>query len=305
MFNFIKTFLYLISSCRIYVGRRPADVQAPAIILFPFLPGQLNCGFAGLMTCRLSKKDADTAADLTINELWKKVKANGAQTVAKTGSVAGYLNGMDTVQAMNAAVLELKREDAQEFIFFHTERKADLINVAGEMKRFLADEEKWLENQTAVTDSVDMEIINSRILLLKDICWMLEKDILANMQKVLMLTGAEKPALVKPDAFRKYRKFNLLLNALDRLEVRGRDSAGIQLVFELKNKEELQDVVRQIRENGLAEEYQQRTKKSDLLNHSIFISNGRTGSPGGVSVAFTFKTFSIVGELGRNVAELR
>ncbi|MEN6331572.1 MAG: SIS domain-containing protein [Smithella sp.] len=305
MFNFIKTFLYLISSCRIYVGRRPADVQAPAIILFPFLPGQLNCGFAGLMTCRLSKKDADTAADLTINGLWKKVKANGVQTVTKTGSVAGYLNGMDTVQAMNAAVLELKREDAQEFIFFHTERKADLINVAGEMKRFLADEEKWLENQTAVTDSVDMEIINSRILLLKDICWMLEKDVLANMQKVLMLTGAEKPALVKPDAFRKYRKFNLLLNALDRLEVRGRDSAGIQLVFELKIEEELQEVVRQIRENGLAEEYQQRTKKSDLLNHSIFISNGRTGSPGGISVAFTFKTFSIVGELGRNVAQLR
>jgi len=303
--NIIKTFLCLISSCRIYIGRRPASVQVPAIILFPFRPAQFNCGFAGLMTCRLSGKDADTAADRTITGLWKKVQANGLQAVTQTGCVDGYLNGINDLRALETAVLELKREDAQEFLFFHAERQADLINAAGEMKRFLADEEKLLENQTAVTDSADMEIINSRILLLKDICWMLEKDILANMQKVLMLTGAEKSALVPPDAFRKYRKFNLLLNALDRLEVRGRDSAGIQLVFKLKNEAQLQEVVRQIRENGLLEEYQQRAQKGDLQNYSIFIAEGQTGCPGGSSVAFTYKTFSIVGELGRNVAQLR
>jgi len=303
--NIIKTFLCLISSCRIYIGRHPASVQVPAIILFPFRPAQFNCGFAGLMTCRLSGKDADTAADRTITGLWKKVQANGLQAVTQTGCVDGYLNGINDLRALETAVLELKREDAQEFLFFHAERQADLINAAGEMKQFLADEEKLLENQTAVTGSADMEIINSRILLLKDICWMLEKDILANMQKVLMLTGAEKPALVPPDAFRKYRKFNLLLNALDRLEVRGRDSAGIQLVFELKNEAQLQEVVRQIRENGLLEEYQQRVQKGDLQNYSIFVAEGQTGCPGGSSVAFTYKTFSIVGELGRNVAQLR
>lgn len=303
--NIIKTFLCLISSCRIYIGRRPASVQVPAIILFPFRPAQFNCGFAGLMTCRLSGKDADTAADRTITGLWKKVQANGLQAVTQTGCVDGYLNGINDLRALETAVFELKREDAQEFLFFHAGRQADLINAAGEMKQFLADEEKLLENQTAVTGSADMEIINSRILLLKDICWMLEKDILANMQKVLMLTGAEKPALVPPDAFRKYRKFNLLLNALDRLEVRGRDSAGIQLVFELKNEAQLREVVRQIRENGLLEEYQQRVQKGDLQNYSIFVAEGQTGCPGGSSVAFTYKTFSIVGELGRNVAQLR
>jgi len=303
--NIIKTFLCLIFSCRIYIGRHPASVQAPAIILFPFLPAQFNCGFAGLMTCRLSGKDADTAADRTINGLWKEVQANGLQAVTQKGCVDGYLKGMDDLRAIETAVLELKREDAQEFLFFHAGRQADLINAAGEMRRFLADEEKLLENQTAVTDSADMEIINSRILLLKDICWMLEKDILANMQKVLLLTGVEKPTLMPPDAFRKYRKFNLLLNALDRLEVRGRDSAGIQLVFELKNEAQLQEVVRQIRENGLLEEYQQRAQKGDLQNYSIFVAEGQTGCPGGSSVAFTYKTFSIVGELGRNVAQLR
>jgi glucosamine--fructose-6-phosphate aminotransferase (isomerizing) len=305
MLNSLKTFLYLVANCRIFIGRHPAYVQAPAIIFFPLLSGQLNCGFAGLMTCRLQKKPADTTSDPTVIALWKKVKTGGLQTITGKNSATNYLNGMDTVQAMNMAVLELKREDAQEFLFFHTDRAADLSGVAGEMKQFLADEEKWLEDQASVINSADLEVINSRILLLKDICWMLEKDILANMQKVLALTGEEKPAAVKPGAFRKYRKLSLLLNAVDRLEVRGRDSAGIQLIFVLKNEKELQDVVRQIKENGLAEDYQQRMQKSDLFNHSIFVSTGQTGCKGGISVTFTYKTFSIVGVLGRNVAELR
>jgi glutamine---fructose-6-phosphate transaminase (isomerizing) len=301
MLNSLKAFFCFLADCRIFIGRRPACVPAPAIIFFPLLPGQFNCGFAGLMTCRLQKKSADTKSDLTVIALWKKVKTSGLQKIAGKSFAAAYLNGVETVQALDTAVLELKSEDAQEFLFSHADRAADLSGVTGEMKQFLIDEEKWLEDQAAAVNSVDLEIINSRILLLKDVCWMLEKDILANLQKVLTLTGAEKHNAVKPGAFRKYRKLNLLLNALDRLEVRGRDSAGIQLIFQLKNEKEMQGVVRRIGESGLAEEYQLRTQKSDLVNSSIFVSN----RPDGIGVTFTYKTFSIVGELGRNVADLR
>ena len=160
-----------------------------------------------------------------------------------------------------------------------------------------------MEHQGIVFNSVDLEVINSRLLSLKDICWILEKDILANLQKVLTLYGAKKSSAMNPATFRKYRKLNLLLNALDRLEVRGRDSAGIQLTFILENEKEIQDVLRTIRENGWAEAYQQRTQKGDLINLGIFISTAE--NTGGISVTFTYKTFSIVGELGRNVADLR
>ena len=306
MFHELKTLLCFIAHCRIFIGRHPAHVPAPAIIFFPFLPDQFNCGFAGLMTCRLQDKPLDTTADLTVAALWVKIKSAGLQTVfAGENNAIRYLNGTETIQAIGISVLELKREDAQEFLFFHQDRTAALSRITEEMKQFLADEEKRLEGQAAAILSVDLETVNSRMTLLKDICWMLEKDILSHLQKVLALAGAQKNSNVQPAAFRKYRKLNLLLNALDRLEVRGRDSAGIQLSFTLKNEKAMEAVVQQIRGSGLADDFQRRTQIGDLINQSIFISTGTAGFSAGISVTFTYKTFSIVGELGCNVADLR
>ncbi|MEE9910564.1 MAG: SIS domain-containing protein [Deltaproteobacteria bacterium] len=306
MLHSLKTFLRFIVHCRIFIGCHPARIHAPAMIFFPFLPGQLNCGFAGLMTCRLHGKPLDTTDDLTIAALWKKIRSAGLQTVFAGKNIAThFLDRMETIQMMEMAVLGLKREDAQEFLFYQDSRMADLSRVAGEMKYFLANEEKILEDQAAAIQSADLETINGRLTLFKDICWMLEKDILSNLQKVRVLAGAEKTSGVKPAAFRKYRKLNLLLNALDRLEVRGRDSAGIQLNFTLKNGKEMPTIARRIQENGLADDFQRRTQNCDLINQSISISTAPNGGSENISVTFTYKTFSIVGELGRNVADLR
>lgn len=306
MFSILHDFLFFVVHCRIFIGQRPSAVDGPAIIFFPFVPDELPCGFAGLMTCRLQKKTADTSADLTAATLWKAIKNNGWRTVTRgENAAANYLNGLETIEALDKAVLTLKHEDAQEFLFFQTDREANVSRMVLEMKKFLTTEEKLLEDQAAIVNSVDLEIVNSRMIMLKDICWSLEKDILANLPKILALTGAKKPSAIKPAQFRKYRKLNLLLNALDRLEVRGRDSAGIQLTFVLKNEHEMQNAVRQIRENGLAHDYEKRTQRGDLVHYSICVSTGRTARSRSVSLTFTYKTFSIVGELGRNVADLR
>lgn len=306
MLTILKKIIFFVAHCRIFIGTDPDAVDAPAIIFFPLLPDQLNCGFAGLMTFRLQGKPSNIPADHTLADIWNKIKSAGLQTVfTGKNTAANYLNGAKNLQEMDMAIAELKQEDSQEFLFFQENRAADLRRVAGEMKNFLMDEEKRLEYKAAVINSVDLEMINSRLLSLKDIHWMLEKDILDNLPKVLTLTGAKKSSAVKPAAFRKYRKLNLLLNALDRLEVRGRDSAGIQLTFVLKNEKEMKEIIRQIRENGWADDYQRRTQKGDLLNQSIFISTVQKDDSSSTSVTFTYKTFSIVGELGRNVAALR
>lgn len=305
LFQTVKNFLCSIRKCSIFIGRSPASIQVPAIIFFPFLPDRLNCGFAGLMTCHLQNKPSATDFDQTAIAIWEKIKNSGLETIIDGKNFpVHYLNGADAIQSLNMAILELKSEDAQEFLFFNVNRAENLSGIVGEMKQFLAGEEKWLEKQAAAIQSADLEVINSRILLLKDICWMLEKDILINLQKVLTLMDAKVPSAVNPNAFRKYRKLNLLLNGLDRLEVRGRDSAGIQLTFVLKSKKELEDAIRGLRDIGLAEDYQHRTQKGDLVNHSIFISTSPADSQS-VNITFTYKTFSIVGELGRNVADLR
>lgn len=306
LFRSLKNFLGLLARCRIFIGLHPDRLPAPAIVFFPLWPGRLNCGFAGLITCRFQEIPANPSDDLTIAALWKKIRKAGLQSILSGENTAeAFLDSVHTVQAVNDAVLELKREQAQEFLFFETSRAAELAKITAEMRKFLAAEERILDDQAAAISSADLEAINGRMIQLKDICWMLEKDILANLQKVLALAGVEKPSAVAPAAFRKYRKLNLLLNALDRLEVRGRDSAGLQLNFTLKNSRELQTIIRQIEANGLADDFQRRTQENDLQNGSIFVSHDRPGGPDGVNVTFTYKTFSIVGELGRNVADLR
>jgi len=188
--------------------------------------------FAGLMTCCLQKQGLDATADRTIIDLWKAIRKYGAETIFTGNNEAGnYLNGGHSIKKMESSLSELKQEDVQAHLFFQAGRIADLSRTVEEMRTFLADEERKLEEQAVLLKSSDIEIINSRLLSLKDICWILGKDILENLQKILTLSGSDKASAVNPAAFRKYRKLNLLLNALDRLEVRGRDSAGIQLTF--------------------------------------------------------------------------
>ena len=239
IFHVLSKSLLFVFRCRIYIGRRPADVKAPSLIFFPVLPGRLNCGFAGLMTCRLPSQLSEKTADRRLNSLWGKVKNGGLQNVPAGEKIAEhYLYGDDALHDMGMALSDLKCEAMQELLFFHADRANDLSNLAAEMKAFITNEEKLLEERAELISSFDLEVINSRMLWFKDICWILERDVLANLQKIRDLTGAEKNTEVKTAAFRKYRKLNFLLNALDRLEVRGRDSAGIQLAFVLKNEKQ-------------------------------------------------------------------
>ncbi|MFO7569166.1 MAG: hypothetical protein R6W75_05155, partial [Smithellaceae bacterium] len=305
MFDCIKKVLFFVTHCRIYLGRQPSDAVAPALIFFPIIPGRLNCGFAGIMTCRLSGPASEITADRTLAGLWKKCSVSGLKPVLEgQKSVGFYLDGAKTLQTLNEAVGLLKCDDAQALLFFQAERAKALSCLADDMKQFLAGEENLLEDRTVALNSADLETINSRLVELKDICWILEKDVLANLQRVLALSGAETASSLAPAAFHKYRKLNLLLNALDRLEVRGRDSAGIQLSFVVKNTEDLDAILQRLRDNGCLEAYEQRSRKGDLLNASIDVSRPSRDAAR-VCVTFTYKTFSIVGELGRNVFELR
>ena len=309
IFNFIRNVVRFFGACPVFIGKNPASVTAPAIILFPIMPSQLNCGFAGLMTFRHKQKSTDLTADLALTRLWKKINGSDLKNVlAGKIAAANYWSGLETLEFMEKAILELKEEITQEILFFQPVRAKKLFGLVEKMKLFLAQEEKLLENNAEKFTSADLEIINSRIILLKDIQWILENDILANFEKIIDLTGAGKITanIPVPAAFRKYRKINFLLNALDRLEVRGRDSAGLQIVFTLEKEETMGGIMLDLKERSLYDDYLMRSKAGDLVNGSIRIAFPVfAAAEERISVTFTYKTFSIVGELGRNVRDLR
>lgn len=305
--NTIKSVNSILKSCKIFVGRNPAYICAPAIIFFPLMPFQLNCGFAGLMTFKFKQKLTELTADIELEQLWEKIRSRGLKNVLDEKIAAeGYLYGLETLESMENTMLELKSESAQEALFFQAKKAKKLLGVIEGMKLFITGEEKLLEANAEKFISADLEIINSRIILLKDVQWSLEKDILASFGKIIELSGADEAGAVNPAAFKKYRKINFLLNSLDRLEVRGRDSAGLQIVFTLEKGKTLEDIITALRGKKLYEDYLRRSQEGDLVNGSIWIvpkASAKTDEV--INVTFTYKTFSIVGELGRNVRDLR
>ena len=71
IFSILNALYLFTANCRVYIGRCPSAVEAPAIILFPVDFSRLNCGFAGLMTCRLYNSPEPIMADLTLAGLWE------------------------------------------------------------------------------------------------------------------------------------------------------------------------------------------------------------------------------------------
>jgi glutamine---fructose-6-phosphate transaminase (isomerizing) len=307
MFNLLKITGRFLRTCKIFVGRYPADVAAPAIIFFPVYLCRLNCGIAGLMTFKRQNKTKPPDSDRTLAGLVEKIKSsNFRKLLAGKLAADDYLRGPQSLEAIEKSIQELKQEKIQEFFFSHKPRTGILIGLNTAIKKFLNAEEKLLELNADKFSSQDLEIINSRIIQLKDMQWILEKDILDNFGKINDLSGIRKMTDINPAAFKKYRKINLLLNALDRLEVRGRDSAGLQLAFVLESQKVMDGVLTGLKKDGLLEAYTGRSQAADLFNGSIQITPGVLvkGSKK-INVTFTYKTFSIVGCLGRNVQELR
>ena len=132
-------------------------------------------------------------------------------------------------------------------------------------------EESMVEEEASAFSTEDMEIINSRLTLLKDIVWSLDRDILSNLGKIERLSGRDRREEVSPVAFEKYRKINDLLNSIDRLEVRGRDSAGIQISFTLRTRDDLDRVLTQLREKNLYSAFVERTRGAVLMNGSLYL----------------------------------
>ncbi|MFB3925382.1 MAG: SIS domain-containing protein [Syntrophales bacterium] len=288
---------------RIVIGRDPCGVPPGSIILFPVLRNLLFCGLAGIM--KIKKRDialADMDPVERLSRGFQKINTKYLKKVLSgTISPENYLESRDVLEEMEKNILSLKTDSQFRNIFFDTGKALELSDLVDKMKTFLLVEEKLLEENADHFHTDELETINSRLILLKDILWGLEKDFLSNIEKIRVLSGGRN---ISHDGFRKLRQLNFLLNCLDRLEVRGRDSAGIQISFTLANPGHLDGICKSLQEKGLFEVFLNRTNNGDLIEGSIHFSN--TGIPGKeVFVSFTYKTASIIGELGRNVRELR
>lgn len=304
--NLVRKIVRAVCRWRIYVGRDPQGLTAPALVLFPLLRETLCCGLAGILTLH---RPAVAPAGEDLTALFGKARQrNLAALLGGAIPLADFLGGEASLAAMERELLRLKTEEAFGRIFFEPDRAERLTRLGEGMRAFLAAEESLLERETVALSTADLEVVNRGLVTLRDLAWGLERDILDNVRKIVGLAGVAAVGQLAPEALAKYRKINGLLNSLDRLEVRGRDSAGLSLAFVPADAGSVADLLSELRRRGHGEELCRRMAAGDLIDGSIQFAEraapGRAGNGNG-AICFTYKTASIIGELGRNVRELR
>lgn len=306
---FSRPFSYL-KKWKIYIGINMCKASPYSIVFFPLIPDVICCGFAGILTIKGSEKYEEGDLVEKFIQLSREIKNNGMRALL-SGNItsAQSLGGDQYLVEMEKTILELKTDIAFQDIFFNPNKTRQLSDLAEEMKAFFGEEEKCLEENAGNFSTSDMETISSKHILMKDIIWGLEKDILDNFGRIVRLTGADGVNEISPELFKKYKKINFLLNCIDRLEVRGRDSAGIQISFNFRESSTLEEILKCLKEKDLYEDFSKRILASDLQNGSICLSSETRSSNNlqgkETALSFAYKTSSIIGELGQNVRDLR
>ncbi len=304
-YNFNKIWNF-IKNTRLYIGRDIRTVPYGSLLLFPLLPDTLMCGLAGILTIK-----GGTPA---INNNLVKQLADHCDLIEETSvsmlleqsmEIDGYLGGSLQLDEIDATIKELKKASSYEKIFSANGGLQNLTELSKRLAAFISREEKLIETNAPRFTTVEMEIINTSIIRLKDAAWALEKDLLDNTDRILFLAGNNDPSVIGREGLLKYRNVNLLLNAIDRLEVRGRDSAGIQISLTLEKENNLETLLQKLSCSDLSEEWRKRTAPGDLLDSSIQISTLTGREDSATVLMFTYKKAAVTGELGENSRYLR
>ena len=157
---------------------------------------------------------------------------------------------------------------------------ADVEARLEEIRTRSASIEATLDGGTLELDGATLERVNAALLALKDAVWAVGRDRLRTAEAVGALAGEHRG-----DAgVGGYLSIQLALSAIDRLEVRGRDSAGLHVLVD---------------HHGLDVSDADLEGRSDELftDGSVRVADGRLG--------FVYKAAAEIGELGDNTAALR
>ncbi len=290
---------------KISIGKNPRFVPPYTIVLFPLYRATFSCGIAGLLTIKGAGDKEESTIIEDISRCFETIKANAlTERRDKQTAIDDYMGGAHILRDMEGHVLTAKQHSSLQYSLFESKESERLMGLSQAMNSLIEDEEKFLESRASSFSSGEMEQIGNALTLLKDTAWALEKDVLSNIENIIYLSGQREKKALSRDGFRKYRNINLLINSLDRLEVRGRDSAGIQIAFTLKDSETLIEATGKIRDEGLYDQWKERLTPGDLMDGSIQLSDKIPGKelP---TISFTYKRASVTGKLGENGGYLR
>ncbi len=294
------------AGCRFYFGNHPSTVPAGSVILFPCDGNTLNCGLVGIVRVKKNKSPAMEFSISNFDNLVTTLSAAGfhASIAGDTPLEDAYLGGATAINALLQSVESLKRTDHFFTVYSQPELQQQLDRLHTAIETTVQTEAENLFEVMGRLPAGEVEIISSRIESLKDTAWTLRTDILDNISKIRFLVSAPDEGL-SPLAFETIKNINEALNNIDRLEVRGRDSAGISLLFTL-DAGTYADFKRLITDRNLIESFESRLNPAVLLNGSISTRHSSAAdSEIPATIGFTYKVAAEIGRLGDNIAFIR
>ncbi|MEA3428322.1 MAG: SIS domain-containing protein [Thermodesulfobacteriota bacterium] len=305
-FRFVYSRALYFLLTEVYFGKNPANVPGNSIVFFPQSENVLFCGFAGIVSFKNSKQTDVCVDTAMLEDMVKRVESCGYNDCIKNKQalVSDYLGGEKHIASLVKSVKSLRKRNLFYDIFINKPIQDSLSKFADRFSLVIEEESKALAENMGFLDSGTADIMSRSIESLMDIEWCITRETIGNIQKIKeLISVAAKPLGVS--SFIVYKKINAVLNSIDRLEVRGRDSAGISLMFVLGG-DEFKCFKEEIGKAGLYDRLRERSDQNVLVNNSISMhENISEGGNKNVALAFTYKVASEIGNLGDNIKFLR
>lgn len=300
----IFDYLKHIAKINVDMGKPLSSVKENTLLFFPDTGCTLGCGICALVAFKgpACENDLESLsrgiATLSQNRLGP-FSENTPPMVSQD-----YLGGAEFLSSLFDHAQNLKQETIFASLFYNREKTRKLSKITQDIEKILTDEVRNFKSATAGLSTPEVEIAADYIDQLKDILWCLEKEVVNNIEAIERLApGIEKQN--NPAGIALFKRINAVLNSLDRLEVRGRDSAGISVLCTLDEKE-FSTYKSVLERKGIAEGLKNRSNRQILSNNTISINEvSRPGFPTRITICFVYKFAAEVGALGDNIAFVR
>jgi glucosamine--fructose-6-phosphate aminotransferase (isomerizing) len=289
----------------VYFGKHIGHLPDGSIVFFPCSHTRLCCGIAGIVAFKNKPETRRNFKLESLEDAARQIEAAGYASCQQNGRWEDcYLGGREFIEALWNRVRDLKADDRFFSIYSDAKAQEQIDRLAKHLGAIIETETGLLAGQMGRLSSERVDLISLRIEKLKDIAWCLETDILSNIRKIsdFLIHTLEGSSRTGVSVF---KKINAVLNSIDRLEVRGRDSAGISIMFTF-DPPAFQKFEAALTRTGIADQFKNRCEPDLLINGGINCRPSTT--PDGkkqVAVAVTYKIALEIGSLGDNVQHLR
>ena len=303
LINGLKNKARLVPNVSFHWKRPPVNPDGVTVVFFPCSQATLHCGLAGLISVYQNEAVSAIKDLKDLRAQFDSIRIHPLESCTSDIAVMEKecLGGDEVLERLSQRTHQLKRRDHFVNLYSDPGLQDQLNALHDELSRLIQTESEALQEKMGHWKAKAVEIADRRIEVLKDVAWAIKTEILDNIRKVQDISGAEAKG-ASPDVIKIYRNINTVLNSIDRLEVRGRDSAGISLLFILED-EAYEQFKQALDHGGFTKAFTRRSEHSVLGNKSISKAQHQDSNLKGLTL--TYKVAAEIGRLGDNVSQLR